>query len=936
MRYRIIFLFIILFGCSKKIVAPQSDQVGIANDIGQVITGNFVLGCSTETNEHVLVNILNGQQCGCYEKDGDTLVEIDNTTCVVGSCKDDCCTGFLNTNRGGIGDTRFFKNFIWGTVSGASWADFVSSFEFQGGSVFTYCPDVSCNVTNMQFCDLNFSNLPLTYEDEDGNRQEIITTCSSRVEAVESWCAREDIVYLDNHVFGSNPISPVAYRTDQHLITIPLSNGQIISFTDNAPYASYPAQLDDWAAILSTLTGKDWERKSRGNDGNPTTPYGNYSGAVCCPNDPYPLFGKARATTIGGPRDGRVFPILVGKIEGEVIQYEKCLVKGEESIWTQNGAIVEQPLCANTTCDFPLAILPPADEPCSIENDGPFCHVIDPANGDPATTNDIVQSGVFYEIIICDGVKSISYYTLPNPNDEPVPYVFTQGRIADCNTLDDIEIVEPQPTCEDWETVQVYRIVGENGVNVRNCVITGQTNSTTADDVFNQAPDDTGMPGLDPAVHNSASCTEKIESDLLYIDRTNGQDGQQIWTWLYTTETIQIRDRAYAADATSYYIGECGTSPVKVAECLANCLVNTSLGSLDPGIHFVGAEVFDISAFSGIRLEYSLDGTTWLNIPASWLYKNQPIIQQCSVFTCPETRLFADIVTGDAIDISEVFSCEPALCGAPSNDCINICPDPCAGFDSSLERLGLVDCTVGNQDSLYTYTCLEGVIDSSFTLIDRIEECEKFGDWKLAANNTSIGTSWVSGHYRTECPYYSNEVSKRATVNWDGKNSLFMFGMSDDLIGSWTGDLIFYVYKWTNGSTVRNWLRPYSDTGGWLSGWLDQGATATTTDICLERIGINETWIIDGTVVATSTGNTNPLYCWSSPYVLATGTWSGGTHGYTDVSICPQDCGTSVANKKSRFVELSNDQAIKILTNDGLSPKDIQLIMNPDQGSTRK
>lgn len=87
-----------------------------------------------------------------------------------------CCEFTIGTDRGGIQNSIFFKNFEYGPFTGATWAELQSAIRFNGGNIFSNCLEASCHITRFEICGLPHGNF--SYEDENGDRQEIITTCT--------------------------------------------------------------------------------------------------------------------------------------------------------------------------------------------------------------------------------------------------------------------------------------------------------------------------------------------------------------------------------------------------------------------------------------------------------------------------------------------------------------------------------------------------------------------------------------------------------------------------------------------------------------------------------------------------------------------------------------------------------------------------------------
>jgi hypothetical protein len=306
------------------------------------------------------------------------------------------------------------------------------------------------------------------------------------------------------------------------------------------------------------------------------------------------------------------------------------------------------------------------DIPCSPMSRDPLDDVevnlvdgCDDIDGDPANYVPLTR-----EVIFINGEKQTPVYYDDYANDGV--YANQDPNFVDCATGEPIEEPVVSPDCEDIEITTAFAPFGENGVNVERWITnaaTGLPSGTVPADVFDQPSDYSGM----PAHQNGAPDSAVVESDFRILDGNSGQDQFRAWTYIYIAEPMLVRDRASYAEATEHFVGECGADPisVNVAEYTGLDQNDQLLVNLPAGIHYLGVEVFDFSAWSGVDLQYSLDnGDTWTRLPASWLYTQKPTLKQCPVKVCFKengSSVLTDLNTGLPLG-PEFTTCKPDLC----------------------------------------------------------------------------------------------------------------------------------------------------------------------------------------------------------------------------------------------------------------------------------
>lgn len=283
-------------------------------------------------------------------------------------------------------------------------------------------------------------------------------------------------------------------------------------------------------------------------------------------------------------------------------------------------------------------------------------------DGDPANYLTVTQ-----EIIVINGEQSITLFENYGIDGQQSEYTLPDGAIlVDCATGVPVEDPPVVVDCSDWEIASVFDVIGDSGVNVERWntnAITGEPTSTVPSDIFVGPNDYSGMPAHDNGAPDGPIV---VEADLLVLDNVNDQSQMRGWTYLYTTQPIRLRELYNRAESVDYFLGECGGEPTKVATGVYPNTVTSGASfdvNLDAGIHYIGFEVFDFSAYSGVNYQYSTDGgLAWARVPKEWLFRTPPRVTQCQMKVCPETGLIADIKTGVINTTAEL--CEPKLCGS--------------------------------------------------------------------------------------------------------------------------------------------------------------------------------------------------------------------------------------------------------------------------------
>lgn len=316
--------------------------------------------------------------------------------------------------------------------------------------------------------------------------------------------------------------------------------------------------------------------------------------------------------------------------------------------------------CSNKEIACPVLEADPANPIPDYEFD--FTDGCDDVDGDPANYVNITR-----EIVVVDGVQTVTFFTDYGLNTQTV-YAPADGIFfVDCATGEPLGEPVVKPTCYDAETIDAFAPTGTQGVNEERWIgddaVTGLPVSTLPSQIFTGAEDYSLM----PAHTNGAPTSAVVGPDFLVNDTNNAQDQFRAWSYIYTPVPIRLRDRAAWAESTRYFLGECCGPVVEVLEVPYPGTSQAALldVTLPAGIHYVGVQVFDFSAYSGVDLQYSVNGgVTWARVPKAWLYAQKPTLQTCPVRVCFKedgTSVLTDLLTGDPLG-PEFTVKKPNLC----------------------------------------------------------------------------------------------------------------------------------------------------------------------------------------------------------------------------------------------------------------------------------
>jgi len=282
-------------------------------------------------------------------------------------------------------------------------------------------------------------------------------------------------------------------------------------------------------------------------------------------------------------------------------------------------------------------------------------------DGDPANYINVTQ-----EVIFTSGEQeSVTFYQSYGDPDNQTEIPVGDNVFVDCATGAPIDEPIVPVDCEYAYVVDAFAPSGDQGVNFEywNDLNQTYTAQDQAADIFDGDVDYSGMPAINS---NEGAPVYRKEADLFIRDPDITQNAYRFWTYLYITEPIRLREFHPTAESFVYYSGECQTESTLAATGLYRNNQTAAYDvSLPAGIHYLGGEVYDFSAWGYTRYQYSADnGVTWKNIPASWLYCKEPVLSECQVQVCTKPsgiKVLTEIETCLPLG-SEYTLKKPSLC----------------------------------------------------------------------------------------------------------------------------------------------------------------------------------------------------------------------------------------------------------------------------------
>jgi len=449
--------------------------VGSLSVYGQDAAGLLGPLCDAETGEPVWVEKSDIVKDCCWVLDGDEFIkwkdENGNPGCPELKECEDCCTFTINSNRNGINNVIYYSNFSYGPFTANSWTDFKTAYQFQGGTVIETCPDIACNVTTVKLCGLQY-NLPLTYLDQDGNTQEIITTCTPDNRYRECRVGKSAYALWDNTgtSFNQSYTFLVTYdngsteEVTQPVIASGGFSGQLNYWSSPDgfgvnPFCEYQSSCNILPNGCGGLDPPPSEVLESGTD--ISTMRWRYLNVKCCFTEKIPVSIEIIDSSF--PRHvGRFLDLIV--FYGREIEYEVCGSCGKDGTWYYYGSkeeVLEQdmPICTRP-CGFDFPSL--SSPSCTFTYfDGCDQNNLD-GDGNP--------KAIIVQYVDCgDGEVVNAIFEITNDGSlldyDPI-LVDDEPNIDDCNGG---IIVAPEPEIPDDVTEGIFTHCA-NGQPVTYCI----------------------------------------------------------------------------------------------------------------------------------------------------------------------------------------------------------------------------------------------------------------------------------------------------------------------------------------------------------------------------------------------------------------------------------------------------------------------------------
>lgn len=478
----------------------------------------------------------------------------------------------------------------------------------------------------------------------------LIKNCESPKPSESCWKYRQDIIAIDN--------AGMSYKTEWD-IEVTWSNGDVTGF--NVPIATSYA-----THVQSQVDGFN-ATDPLGNTGRFTQQNGlniaRHTQATICPGEVQPLECIAVAVS-GAGTIGRKVTMKQLFIRGQENYISRCADCGSAPIWYDgNGQEIAKPDCA-IPCSTDFAPDPVLPQPSCTEQVITVCD-----NVNSTDQNDWVSIVAIYTLCVGE-TPDVRYYTDSSFSTEYTPV----GDIVDCATG---EIAAPEPqTCSQFEALgNLYQINLDQKINFQFWRQGG--NAAAHDDVSNI------FTGFDQHINGVADSTGTVSS-WAFSDQTldgagaNGQDQFIAYAYIYFPQEALLREtNGNTGERMSFWV-----DGVKIYESPSG---NDSpwdessaglFGDGDParpeykincGIHKIGFQQSDVSAYGGVQLQWSLDdGVTWLNVPIKYTSSVKPQWSCINVIKCEDTGQLLNSLTGATVVVGEFDTfCEPCVADLP-------------------------------------------------------------------------------------------------------------------------------------------------------------------------------------------------------------------------------------------------------------------------------
>ena len=512
------------------------------------------------------------------------------------------------------------------------------------------------------------------------------TDCDpSKPDCVES---QEWTYGIDNT--GTNYADTATYR-------ITLSNGQTLTF-EQTPTTGWSNQLTQWAANIQTVAddaGLTWFADPRavnnvvpsdisGGYGTGSTPTGlpgapsvpiaqglidggmgaRYVNIQICPAQPVPT--KVERITSATYTNNPYSLNTAGAILGPTNRFFVCRNCGEGPVWYLDDGVTEASAGQIPSCYVPCGTLSLTEAPPESECQFFFADGCDNNN---STDSADFTSGVTRRSTICsDGNISLDYFVADPADDSALISYDLMGSFVDCATGE--EVVLPDIPCGSFEIVTLFKMSGEldGALNNREwhdtapvISLVAGTDKTPEGRNFRETHDFSLVPD-----------TVSTQTSLFLNDANNVAvelDIQVIDGFVEVADSGWFR---YSGTSEGYWaveLGECGSPLELLAENGGFSPTRSMEFYLPAGIHQIRLWNIDSAGSnSSATFGYSIDGgVTYINdnTPPNITFGASKITEECvTVKVCEDSGEAFNLVTGEAVDITEFYPC-PRTCTAP-------------------------------------------------------------------------------------------------------------------------------------------------------------------------------------------------------------------------------------------------------------------------------
>ncbi len=870
--------------------------------------------CDTLSGEPVAVKYTNGLLCDCTKMVNGTLV-VDPLCENVGLCIDDfeeicyytyegttgrqqgwidqlgnwydydfnkldttlnyqipcdaCCSFRISTNRGGIQDERFFSNFEYGSITAPDWETFMDSYKRNGGSIHQVCVSFACDVSIFYLCDLEFSQF--TYEDENGVRQEILTSCSQDQEELFNRSCLEKRTFTIGYDNGLTPNSVSndcdarvnsVHRTDQFKVVGWEVNGQMYGQGITlGPYPGWTEQLNAWRDFFNANDPNNNSNAAFNFVGSPTWRYVEITGC-----DPDAEYGNLILKRVSDGCEFVVHPVFDSSEKERVYEY---------GIYAHGTNDKEVRYCKwSDKAEDWIDISTPEDVDCFVPCGYKFESFIAQDAGSPCVTQiiqdacDELTDGTLVELAIiltdCGTERSIelfkldNYLTADNP-DDLILYTL-QGNLVDCLTGEDFEFPTPEfpeyfsTECKTacLKGVQIDVIIGYDSEGkviwykdeYGNIISTPDFNSSCP-------PRECETESLTICANGDFGTIVNGDQFLGVFQTCNDGSSELLSMAAFTdlTQTVTI--------PTGFSYTSCAGPDLEFIGCFQD----------ENGVAWNGFIV------DGVDQSYQSIETGDFGTPSG---KLEP---------CPINQVFIDVLE--------------------DKHCINVKGDTLEAF-LILNEDGTFSAKVVGTSTIYAST--EYSLVSCCPAEDiRTPYYAGFTVSRDPANSTGMNSGW-NNQFIQNPPALNGDFELCYTVLAHSGNTPNMLGINADPNSSanYTSiDCALYLRS-LNGSTNTYQFTNGSNTG--LISTLD----FTGKEYCYKRVGGSLTYTLDGSTIGSCTIGTGTVYLDDSHFYNPTTTWNNGAITYSDFELVERLEDTSIKSVKECCCEKTVEQVADV------------------------